>query len=285
MSQLPAEQTQNPLALKLGISNEKLSLIKRTVAKNATDDELELFFYRCTELKLNPLMPGQIYFVKFGNNPGSIIVGLEGFRAKAHRTGQLNGIKRGKITDDDGNLVGAWADVYRKDCLHPFHEEVALHEYADTRKPIWKNMPETMIKKVAEVAALRMAFPDDLGGVYIAEEFHKAEKDIPNDPGSPQINQNPKVITQPHMVVNRPTEKQLKRLFAITMKAGITVDELKDKLLQKYKLTSTKELTLGQYDELCKEIESQKEETPPPIEEQTGEWVDEASDANEDAAQ
>jgi hypothetical protein len=31
-------------------------------------------------------------------------------------------------------------------------------------------MPETMIKKVAEAAALRMAFPNELGGTYINEE-------------------------------------------------------------------------------------------------------------------
>jgi hypothetical protein len=40
-------------------------------------------------------------------------------------------------------------------------------------------MKETMIKKVAEAAALRMAFPDDLGGTYINEEMAQADADKP----------------------------------------------------------------------------------------------------------
>jgi len=39
-------------------------------------------------------------------------------------------------------------------------------------------MPETMIKKVAEAAALRMAFPEDLSGIYSHEEMHRADIEI-----------------------------------------------------------------------------------------------------------
>ena len=35
-------------------------------------------------------------------------------------------------------------------------------------------MPETMIQKVAEVHALRMAFPDELGGLYSDGEMDQA---------------------------------------------------------------------------------------------------------------
>lgn len=156
-------------------SKEQLDLITRTIAKGATPDELKLFLYRCKQLGLDPLKPGQIHFIKYGQGPGSIVVGIEGFRAKAVRTGKLSGIKRGAIRDDKGKCVGAWAEVYRSDWQHPAREEVPLSEY-DTGRGVWTDMPETMIKKVAEAAALRMAFPDDLGGVYEKAEMDQAEK-------------------------------------------------------------------------------------------------------------
>ena len=153
---------------------EQIKLITDTVAKGATPDELKLFLYRCKVLGLDPLKPGQIHFVKYGNSPGTIVVGIEGFRAKAGRTGKQSGAKRGVIRDDKGKCIGGWAEIYRHDWQHPAREEVALAEYSTGKGP-WAKMPETMIKKVAEAAALRMAFPDDLGGIYVREEMDQAE--------------------------------------------------------------------------------------------------------------
>lgn len=164
---------------------EQMALITNTVAKGATPDELKLFLYRCQNMGFDPLKSGQIYFVKYGNAPGSIVVGIEGFRARAARTGKLAGIKRGALRDAKGALIGAWAEVYRNDWRECAREEVPLAEY-NTGKSTWVKMPETMIKKVAEAAALRMAFPDDLGGVYTKEEMDQAEVDsnrvVPQQP-------------------------------------------------------------------------------------------------------
>ena len=151
-------------------TQEQLKLITSTVAKGATADELKLFLYRANNLGLDPLKPGQIHFVKYGNSPGTIVVGIDGLRAKANRTGKLNGIKRGALRDESGKLIGGWAEVYRTDWQEPAREEVPLSEYSTGKGP-WQKMPETMIKKVAEAAALRMAFPDEFGGVYVAEEM------------------------------------------------------------------------------------------------------------------
>lgn len=156
------------------LTQEQISLITSTIAKGATPDELKLFLYRARELGLDPLKPGQIYFIKYGAGPGTIVVGIEGFRAKAVRTGKLSGISRGALRDDKGRCIGAFAEVHRSDWAHPAREEVPLSEY-NTGKGNWAKMPETMIKKVAEAAALRMAFPDDLGGVYTNEEMDQAE--------------------------------------------------------------------------------------------------------------
>lgn len=174
-------------------SQEQLKLITDTVAKGATQDELKLFLYRCQNMGLDPLKSGQIYFVKYGNSPGTIVVGIDGFRSRAARTGKLSGIKREVIRDEKGQCIGARCTVNRSDWDNPAIEEVALSEYS-TGKAMWAKMPETMIKKVAEAAALRMAFPDELGGTYAREEMDQAEENdrrvVPGTPGPDDGNQN-----------------------------------------------------------------------------------------------
>lgn len=158
---------------------EQMKLITDVVARGATGDELKLFLYRCKNMGLDPLKPGQVHFIKYGDGAGTIVVGIEGFRLIAERTGKKSGVKRGVIKED-GKLVGAWCEVYRSDWREPAREEVPFSEYykpARSGKPSpWDRMPETMIKKVAEAAALRMAFPDVLGGVYIREEMDQADQ-------------------------------------------------------------------------------------------------------------
>ncbi|CAN5950602.1 unnamed protein product [Sphagnum jensenii] len=153
-------------------------------------------------MKLNPLKPGQIFFIKYGQGPGTIVVGIDGFRASAARSGRHASTTRGVIRDDEGNITHGWAKVVRLDAngtAQEFYEESPIAEYFNDRNPSWKKFPETMIKKVAEAAALRMAYPDDLGGVYITEEKDAIESSAiehktrvapeqPNaDEGSPEM--------------------------------------------------------------------------------------------------
>lgn len=154
-------------------NQDQVEFIKKNVAPQATPQEFGLFVARCKMLGLNPLLPGEIHFVKYGNRPGTIIVGIEGFRKRAQRTGQLAGIKREVIRDDKGKCTGARVTIYRKDWTQPAIEEVSLAEYS-TGANNWAKMPETMIKKVAEVSCLRMAFSDELGGLYAPEEMDQA---------------------------------------------------------------------------------------------------------------
>lgn len=171
---------------------DQLELIKSTVAKGATDDELKLFLYRCKNMALDPLKPGQVHFVKYGNNPGSVIVGIDGMRLKAARTGKHNGTERGCLYDEAGKLRGGWARVHHKDMKVPVYEEALLSEY-DTGRAQWAKMKETMIKKVAEAAALRIAFPDEVGGIHIEEEMAQAAREV-NPSKADQVNS---ILTEP----------------------------------------------------------------------------------------
>lgn len=159
----------------------ELALIRDTVARGASQEEFNLFLYRCKHMGLDPLKPGEIFFIKYGNSPGTIVVGREGFRKRAAATGLHTGTKLGVIRDNNSKCIGAWCEVFRRGWEHPARVEVSLAEY-NTGKAQWAKMPETMIQKIAEAAALRMAFPDELGGIYTKEEMDQAERDVAQPP-------------------------------------------------------------------------------------------------------
>lgn len=277
------ETTSVSLAEKFGFTQSQLDLIRRTVAKDANDDELEIFFYRAQKLDANPLMPGEIYFVKFGNSPGTIITGIDTFRNQAHKTGLLAGVKRGVIRDKNGACIGAWADVYRSDWKEPAHEEVALKEY-NTGKNLWAKMPETMIKKVAEVAAYRMAFPKQLGGLYSQEEMDQAKKK--EREVESESDDAPKTIAPvqalPPEKPKQPSKAQMQRLYAIAHSHSITKEELKEIFMQKYQRLG---ITLDEYNDLCESIEGGEYDALPDLPSNKAEadfGAIEISDSNED---
>lgn len=152
---------------------DQIQLIINTVAKGATMDELQLFLYRCKLLHLDPLKPQQVHFIKYGQSPGVIVVGIEGIRSMAARTGRHVSTNRGVLRDEKGSITYGWCRIKRLDANNneqEFYEETPFGEYFKGKNPSWNSMPETMIKKCAEAACIRMAYPDDCGGIFIQEE-------------------------------------------------------------------------------------------------------------------
>ena len=77
-------------------------------------------------------------------------------------------------TTPDGKIISCKVSVFRKDRAHPFTQELFLEEYIQLTREgsptaMWKK-PRIMLGKCAEAAALRMAFPDQLGGLYTNDE-------------------------------------------------------------------------------------------------------------------
>jgi len=163
---------------------EQTQLISTTIAPGCSNDELRLFAYACQRTGLDPFSK-QVYAIKRGGKL-TIQVSIDGLRAIAERTGQLDGSETYWCGDD-----GVWADVwlnskppaaaktiiYRKGCAHPF---TATARFADFNagQGLWSKMPSVMIAKCSEAQALRRAFPADMSGVYSTDEMEQAVETV-----------------------------------------------------------------------------------------------------------
>lgn len=78
--------------------------------------------------------------------------------------------RAGDLVMHGERLLGGWAKVFRNDRGRPFYQRLKLETY-DKGTPIWKQDPAGMICKDSEAAALRQAFPSDLGGMFLASEI------------------------------------------------------------------------------------------------------------------
>jgi len=178
-----------------GFDQDKIGLIKRTIAPDASDDELRLFLYQCQRTGLDPFAR-QIIFQKFKSKDGparmSIITSVDGYRLLADRTAKYAGsddyrfdegiTEYEHIQEKRGRPITATCTVYKiaKNQRVPFTATVRWEEYYPGDGPrgfMWNKMPYLMLGKCAESLALRKAFPAELSGLYTAEEMEQANDD------------------------------------------------------------------------------------------------------------
>jgi len=143
-----------------------------------TDQEIMMFLKLCEYQQLNPFLR-EVYLIKFGSKPATMVTGKETFLKRAYRNPDYQGHKTGISLD--GKI--AWAEVYVKDYQTPIRCEVDFEEYVGRKtdgsiNSIWKAKPNTMLKKVALVQALREAFPETFGGMYSQEEISTVDAEV-----------------------------------------------------------------------------------------------------------
>ena len=177
---VPSNQRQGPLAL---FDRETVELIKRNVAKGATDDELKIFLHQAQKTGLDPLAK-QIYFRKQKTKTGdqmTIITGIDGYRLVADRTGLYAG-NEDPVFDDEERPLKATVTVHKLigGIRCPFTASARWDQYypGDAQGFMWRKMPHLMLGKCAEALALRKAFPAELSGLYVREEMDQAGSDV-----------------------------------------------------------------------------------------------------------
>ncbi len=183
------------------VPEAKLQLLRDTYAKGSTPQEFELFVAICNRLRLDPFAR-QIYAVKrydssLKREVMAAQVSIDGMRLTAERTGHYGGQAAPEWCGYDGQWVDVWLDeeppaaarvaVYRRDFTAPIVAVALYREYVQTKQGgeptrFWATMPANQLAKCAESAALRKAFPNELSGVYSAEEMAQAENDNARPP-------------------------------------------------------------------------------------------------------
>ena len=211
------KQSENGLSR---FTDEQISLLKRTVAKGATDDEFNLFMHLADKYALDPFAK-EIWFIKRGGVP-TIFTSRDGYLKIADSNHNYDGMISEYVCKNDiltkspdgtyshqfgsperGPIVGAYAVVFRKDRKIPSSQYAPFDEYNSGSNPVWRSNPSSMIKKVAEVMSLKRAFK--ISGLVTQEEIaqehavvHEAEvisiqdapKEIPQSV-KPQLNREP----------------------------------------------------------------------------------------------
>ena len=149
--------------------------------------EFKFFCEMAKSRGLNPFTR-EIFAIKYGNSPATIVVSKQAILKRATMHPKFNGLlsgifvktSDGKIEKRDGGillddelLVGSWCEVFRKDWDKPMYCSCSMNEIKQEKNPSWQKMPVTMAIKTATVRACRDAFPEDLGGLYEQDEISK----------------------------------------------------------------------------------------------------------------
>ena len=209
-------------------NNDLTTLAQAGVIPHGTPEPiLKVFLVTCHQHGLSPFKK-EIYLVKYGGQY-STIVGIDGMRAKASRTGLFAGRDDAKFdVQPDGSFKTAaqlkaanskpqtcTITVYRMigGVRCPFTKTVVFTEYCPANAAQkWGTMPFNMIEKCGEAAVLRMAFAEETAGLNIEEESAAIQ-----DHTIQAAEKAPSVAVDPEALVDRLSDlwndKDLKLLY------------------------------------------------------------------------
>lgn len=178
---------------------QELDIFRKHFAPaTTTNDEWSIFLETCRTYRLSP-MRKQIYLVsrydsQKKRNVATPQISIGGLRALALRTSEFEGTTEPEWGDEEGNWYKLWPKskglypyaarigVYRRGFRAPVWGVAYFHELAQKTKEgnltrFWATMGLHMIAKCALADALRGAFEEEVGGLYLHEEMNQADAD------------------------------------------------------------------------------------------------------------
>jgi phage recombination protein Bet len=214
---------------------------------------VEAFLMQCRRTGLDPIAR-QIYCIQRAGK-WQTQVSIDGARLVAERSGDYEGQTAPQWSEDGRTWYDAWiasdeeeahprfarVGVYRRgfrEALtvvarwesYAVYEDVWENNQKTGRKRLsamWKKMPDLMLAKVAEMLALRKAFPQDLSGLYSTEEMQQADRQAqPTQPApaaaTPATTQAAPVATinWALQIADASTVPELGQVFARAQEAG-----------------------------------------------------------------
>jgi len=186
-------------------TEQEVGLIGRTMMQGASLDDVALFVATCERTGLDPFA-GQVMPTgrqsSFKDPSGNWqkkttwapLVRIDGLRKIAVDSGDYAGQEGPWWCGEDGVWKDVWLAktppsaakviVHRKGFTHGLPAVALFSAYAQTVKDkdtqkqklnnIWASMGDMMIAKCAEALALRKAFPNEMAGLYTADEMAQA---------------------------------------------------------------------------------------------------------------
>lgn len=180
-----------PSVTRRGISEAQWTTLSRNLFPGANPSSVLMVWDYCVARKLDPMkkpchiVPMDVKTPNGYEKRDVVMPGIYEHRTTAQRTGQYLGHAKpeyGPVVQFGGVQAPEWCDftVYRWNPLAGVRSEYPVRVYfaevAATNRDgkcnaRWTKAPVQMLTKCAEAAALREAFPDEIGGEQTAEEM------------------------------------------------------------------------------------------------------------------
>lgn len=189
------EEKQNAWLAKNKLTADLWSALSSSIYPGANPASIVLAVQYCRARGLDPLkkpvhiVPMEVKDAKTGNKEWRdiIMVGINELLATASRTGEFVGKDApvyGLDVDMYGHQVPEYCEVTVWRSVHgqrvPFTAREYFEEACATKKSygggyelnyMWSKRPRGQLAKTTLASALRVAFPEELGGTYAAEEL------------------------------------------------------------------------------------------------------------------
>ena len=168
--------------------DKQIAALNQLGLQGAPKGDLAVFLHFAQRTGLDPFAR-QIYMINRGGRY-TIQASIDGLRIVAQRSGEYAGQVGPFWCGTDGEWTDVWLEstppiaskvgVNRKGFTEPLWAVARFDSYCPLGKDnkpmgLWNKMADVMLAKCAESLALRKAFPNDLSGIYTAEEMEQAD--------------------------------------------------------------------------------------------------------------